>query len=492
MALVMASGFNWSMSTANSIMNPAQHPAPAIDGYFDKMPNEVVELICDQLLPHHGRNFGEKKDLVAFARLNRNLKDIARKVLFRDITITFTLKDQLPAQLQRWRPQAWETPDIVRALQNDAKLRGCVRSLQLRLHPFPVWHWTLDGIKDIKARMSVNTPLEGVDWNRYFYIDRHSLLVRDMRSLSGRQNSVVHGYSVLYAVRCCQPRSNAWTVDLGPTLQQLMSQLPTLQHVETADAESSPYLANLHPMRQWSLSYSDALLIQTAPRSVRSISVRSWPPANTGAYARNNRLISPSSGPQRSQSLIRDGAHFRELAIDITNSWGAFSSSEMFELDSWRDTLQQLRNLTTLTLSPSGQAQHPAHVQFLAQSGGLDPALNHLLNGTVVLQHLRTVTLLRWTLPVTIFSQKVQTSFPSLERMRLHSIVVLSDTERQGEERWMQLVDGVKQNGKVSVTVREPKVCTRSRRRPSYTVFTMSKQATLRLEGHLKQKAARQ
>ena len=58
---------------------------------------------------------------------------------------------------------------------------------------------------------------------------------------------------------------SAWTHDLEPIVRQLMKDFPRLEHVEKADFQSSHYLPQFSIMRDWSVRYSDALILRDAP-----------------------------------------------------------------------------------------------------------------------------------------------------------------------------------------------------------------------------------
>lgn len=113
-------------------------------------------MICEYLMPND-RSYTDNKDVITVSHLNRHMNSIARRLLFRNISITFSVKDELPSQVQQWRPQSWETPQIIGLLRGDGDLRSYVQSVRLRLYPFPLQDWTKASFDDIRARLAVNT-----------------------------------------------------------------------------------------------------------------------------------------------------------------------------------------------------------------------------------------------------------------------------------------------------------------------------------------------
>lgn len=468
-----------------------QLAAASTMGDWSVLPPELLLMICELLLPQHDRSFDRKHDLVTVSRFNRTLNATANKVLVRDVTITFTLRDELPAVLQRWQPQAWEIPAVMRLLQGSGDLRSYVRSLQLRLCPFPVHEWTTERFNSIKARLKANTEAWGDTERRRSFFNVRDFNNSSPRSVQARQEFIVDAYTALFLWRCGWPDTTPWTRDLEPLLQQLLAQLPNLEHIETADMGFSPRLGPAHPMPQWSLSYADALVLRTAPRAVRSICFRSWPvsPISIDVDDEDNHVASHASDARRLQDFVRNGAQFMELTIDshmpvLMTGMGIASDTV---LDIWRQGLLQLRNLTTLTL-----LQPPCNIVYsgageLARQGKLDPKLDHLFNEALILENVKTLTLVHWLVPATLFVDRLRKALPALKKLYLQGVAILSEKQRQGEQLWLQCADALQQDGKVSVAVSEPKVCVKWKRYSRHEVVTMRKQARLALEGRLGQ-----
>ena len=87
---------------------------------LDTIPPEIALEICEHLV--NNQNPSNKKDLLSAHGAHSNLHAAARIPPFRDITVTFALQDDLPAQLEPWQPRAWEVPDFVRGLQGSSEL----------------------------------------------------------------------------------------------------------------------------------------------------------------------------------------------------------------------------------------------------------------------------------------------------------------------------------------------------------------------------------
>lgn len=62
------------------------------------LPLELLFMICEHLLPSE-RSFTDKSDLLTVYQLSSRVSATARELLFRDITITFILKEVLPRNL---------------------------------------------------------------------------------------------------------------------------------------------------------------------------------------------------------------------------------------------------------------------------------------------------------------------------------------------------------------------------------------------------------
>lgn len=429
-------------------MNPAQQTATANNGDLSVFPPEVLGLICECLLPENDHAFSDKPDVVTFGQLNRSCNAAATKFLFRDITITFTVKNELPHQYEQWISPAWKMPELVQALQGSSGLRACVKNMRLRLCPVPVQDWTDESFNDIRARLQIHTGYWG---SPAFDPRRQFPKIRDFNKdvppkVPKRQEFVFDAYCAAYIWRCSWPEVYPWTETLEPLLRSLMSTLPALHHMETADAANDMLLSRSDAMMQWSLSYSDTLILRTFPPSVRSVGLRSWPPpaaiANDtqGGYLLGNQ----ASNPQRPQDFMRSGAQLTELTIDCSSHY-FWSASPSPVLDGWRDGLRQLRHLTTLTLSREPSRQVETTPRSLALKERIDIRLEYLFNEALVLQHVKTLTLIHWQCPAALFAERILASFPELSRLYLRSAVIFfCDNQRDGEYQWIEFAYAMK------------------------------------------------
>lgn len=256
---------------------------------LSNLPPELILTICELLIPPDERIYSGRTDLITVCQLDRNLNATVRRLLFRDITLTFTLKDELPAEWAEWQEQRWETPEIIGLLQGSEELRDHVRNVRLRIYPFPIGEWTVESFDDIRQRLVTNSDSREDIHFRHMTDHARDLRKRDPRSAAGYQRFVIHAYAALCLCRCGWPEMMTWTENLAPVLQQLFDQLPRLQHLETADMTNDPYLPPFeresfvptpadmrsHIMYQWSTSYADKLILRTAPTKVRSVCFKS-------------------------------------------------------------------------------------------------------------------------------------------------------------------------------------------------------------------------
>ena len=176
--------------------------------------------------------------------------------------------------------------------------------------------------------------------------------------------------------------------------------------------------------------------------------------------------------------FTRKGTTLTTLEIDC-QSYCSYSTHDVHDI--WRRGLLQLAHLTRLTLVGRPTSKIKAGALWLADPGSLDQKLDFLLHEALVLQHVKVLTLGYWVLPATPFISKVQSAFPVLRRLHLNGVALLSHDLRQGEGLWNQILAALRQSGRMSMVVREPKVCIQSRA-VDFEVVTMRKPARLVIE----------
>lgn len=132
---------------------------------LDNLPPELILVIYEKVAPHH-QSYSGRRDLINICNVNRQLNCTVRQLLFRNITITFSLQDNVPVNLQKGQPRAWETSSLVDMLQDSAAVRSHVKSLRLRFYLYPIRKWDDASFKSIEERLKVNTRHWGDEFSR--------------------------------------------------------------------------------------------------------------------------------------------------------------------------------------------------------------------------------------------------------------------------------------------------------------------------------------
>ena len=451
------------------------------------LPAEVILLICEQLFPDT-RSYDDRKGLFNIHAVNRHFRDSMRKRLFRNITLTFSLQDDLPSTFQEWESRAWEAPHMVSLLQDNADIRSSVRSLRMRFQLFPLQEWTDTSFDSIKRRLEVNISDLANKHTRMFTGDGRDFTKIRTRNVKERQEYVVLAYTALFVIRCGLSPTKNWTQNLAPMLRQLLHQLPNLQEVESIGADDAKFRISL-TMRKLCLGYADTLVLRTTPPQTSGICFRSWPPwLRSLSPLYESDLTSRHSDTQRTQDFIRVGSQFTALTIDSgDNSLAVTDWPDDPALNVWREGLQQLRYLTTLTLSAKLERYYGDSLTAQARTGRLDHRLEDLFDTALVLDHVKELRLRHWTVPAMILHRKLTRSFPALRKLELHNFAILCSSRRQGEEMWREWIDAIAEDGEVRVVLSMPKVCV-DLRDPTYPadrefeIVDLGREARLALE----------
>lgn len=284
----------------------------------------------------------------------------------------------------------------------------------------------------------------------------------------------------------------AWAHDLRPVLQQFLANLPVLDHIETARVERGDQFSTRYAVDWDSLSYTDTLIFSAATPRVRSVCFRGWPsPAMLKNYDNVPDQGNAATDIRRMREIVRADTRIETLTMDssiyelLYHYQNSPYDPPSLPLDIWRQGLCQLRHVTTLTLAQVPRSELPSQLTQLARGGHIDSKLEFLLGKALILDNVKTLTLTHWILPAEFLCRSIGPLAPALETLRLHSVAILSETHRQGNELWDQTVKTLRRGGDVSVVVEKPKVCVNF---GGYQrdVVPMKKKAMLALEEQLR------
>lgn len=439
-------------------------PPPEIKVDFtERLPPELLSMIVEYLAPTDRSMYADKEDLSAVSLTCKELRTVALPHLFETVTIAMSVTDQMPRGAQLWLPMRWNTPEIATFLSESPDLRAHIRSLRLRLLPCPIEQWTdaqfierkeyLNEQVSIFKRLPVHAQAKG-------------LAVLDFGAHRGSQTArqlfIMDAYQALLQLYCAGGRYEhlgPWTDDAAPLLRPLLLPLPKLRHLGTAFAEAD------HGLYHRALLYADRLILRTAPPTVDSVSLHSWPDCFSAVdgykltdYYRPD-ILNQSVMDPRVANLAARAPHITTLSLSRAasrSSPGRLSPHAQL----WRSALQQFHCLTTLTLS---QIQWNTHDAGLVEHRHAWPALQDLIFG-VVLPAVKSLTLTRWNVSPTLFTDAstrcLRKAFPALAHLGLYDVAIRAADQKRGQRLWTAMVTDILTHVRGAVVVEHARLLT--------------------------------
>ncbi|KAK5698400.1 hypothetical protein LTR17_023696 [Elasticomyces elasticus] len=344
---------------------------------LDAVSQEVHNIILTHLSPSDDERHHNKKDFQTYSLICKATSAAVKPSLFQHMSVTIRLNDVLPLD------QAdWTAPGLTGVLRDSPWLAEHVKSLQLRIEPFPFRNWDDEEFAALVARWAVTSDAGAFD-------------LRTMTSAAHSTPSpergfwVVKAYSSLWKTRLAQ-----WYPLLQktrPLVVALFELLPKVNHVEAGQWHKRLTRKIKFPlpekggikttMRLLSDSGAATALVNTFPATVKSYSFRCHiNPGSIGAPAQdfveylplgidNQPIFDPAAtGPDPNwmdftTGLVGRSSQLERLDLNICNlqsvrfHWSVPSpvTSPDFAATYWRTLLLSMHNLKDLTLTTSDE-----------------------------------------------------------------------------------------------------------------------------------------
>lgn len=432
------------------------------------LPPELLNRVADFLVARGDDNYSNKKDLQSANITCKTLNTIMTPRLFRDLTVTFGVTDQLPnAGLQ------WARPAVLDGLETSPGLGALVQRLQLRIEPFPSKHWWTDeDFEPLVMRIDNVKPPPG-----------HQTLAKGFPPLQFRRNRqtwVVYVYSQLYHTVGKRP----FLADANPLLTELLHLLPGLQHVQAAPWRQRRSLREhrfFGPLQTLSYILGSAMLLDTMPPSVRSYGTRCSPLPCTdstqiylGSHYSAPRVWEKCLTPggfstidlRRVGSLLASGAcQWEKLELDVsemqafvllrqqTISQPHLLLSPQKARNCWQSFLNQQTGLKVLSFTSM-----ESWTRWRQVAGDRRRYLDIIFDG-VFMPNVVCLRLKDWFMTEPFLSRKLWDIFSHLEHLTLDEVVMTGDTE----DSWHAAVSALPlvkdQTRTVQIAIKAPKYC---------------------------------
>ncbi|KAK3619882.1 hypothetical protein LTR22_025809 [Elasticomyces elasticus] len=327
---------------------------------LDAVSQELHNIILTHLRPPEDERYHNKKDFQTYNLVCKATSVAVKSSLFQHMSVTIRLNDVLPLDQAEWM-----APGLVGVLRDSPWIAEHVKSLRLRIEPFPFRAWDDEEFSALVARWATTSDAGALDL-------RVQLVVAD---------ELAQWYPLLQKTR--------------PLVIALFELLPNVHHVEAGRWHKRVTRKVIFPltekggmettMRLLSDSGAATALVNTMPATVKSYSFRCHiNPGVIGAHAQdfieylplgidNQPMFDPAAtGPDHNwmdftTGLVRRSSQLERLELNICNlqtarfHWSAPSpvTSPDFAAAYWRTLLLSMHNRKDLTLTTSDDDMPP-------------------------------------------------------------------------------------------------------------------------------------
>ncbi|KAK5700009.1 hypothetical protein LTR97_006143 [Elasticomyces elasticus] len=476
------------------LTNPKQHkvrkakPAPyAGPDMLSPLPTELHDHILEFLVPDGDERYVNKQDIQAVHLSCHAMGAAAKPWLFRHIGVTIRLDGGLPVQNAQWEP-----PRLLRLLEATPWIGELVKSLQLRVEPFPTKEWTDAEFDDFVSRLNLLPDMPPIN-----QIRQGPGLHPSFRQMWVKRRYLTHVYEWL----------SLWYPMVKGAQQHVTAVFKVLPALRHAEAGQWRKLSSQEKEKQWLfrdsephelllLSYAGAAtaLLSALPSQVDSYGFRYYPhvTVSTRQHLYQDRGHLPFGIDDRpvlnAMQITHPGQdagfmHFttsmdlrvsqmRSFDLDFGNlqhDWIGFQHWAIkVSKGDWRRTLQSMHSLSKLGLSSCDGHVYNLHIprdspQGKVTSGHLsgDRAGRHLdaLLYGLVMPSVTRLHLNSWAITVSTLLSVLPVAFPNLRSLLLEAVVIIGGSAKAWNDALIVLPEPTSSARSISIDILAPKYC---------------------------------
>ncbi|KAK3619686.1 hypothetical protein LTR22_025895 [Elasticomyces elasticus] len=454
------------------------------------LPTELHDRILEFLIPDGDGRYVSKHDIQAMHLTCQIMSAAAKPWLFRHMGVTIRLDGGLPVQNAQW-----EAPRVLRVLDAAPWMGELVKSLQLRIEPFPTKEWTDEEFDDFVSRWNSLPNLRALH-----QIPEGFRRIRPHPEI--RQRWIQRAY--LIHLKVWQSHWYRMVQGVQQHITAVFKVLPALRHVEAGQwrRSSSPEEQSLFPDHEpyelLLLSYAGGAtaLLSALPTQVDSYTFRSHPPPTPILWQHLHRrrghlplgidnqpsfesvqAADPAQDNElmhftRSMALRVSQMHNFDLNIgDLQYDWIGFQDwgiklSRGGTAVYWRGILHSMHKLRNLALtSCDGQVHRPG----LARDSPSVTVMSSQLCGDRVGRHLDalldglvmpSVTSLRlnsWAITASTMLSVLPVAFPNLRILVLEAVIIVGDSADAWNDALSVLPEPTSSAQSILIDIRAPK-----------------------------------
>ncbi|KAK4549052.1 hypothetical protein LTR36_007508 [Oleoguttula mirabilis] len=421
--------------------------------HLSVLPNELLVHIASFLTGTEDTLDARKEVYQNVNLVCKALHNVIEAFLYEDMVLTINLTDELPPDRA---PLRWTRPPLQSIFEQAPKLAAFVRSIRLRIEPFPFEEWTAERCREVLGKLKGRKP----------YAYPHGPFTPP----EGRETLVATAYCERIS-ECCSDddwvqRGQPVAEDATRLLVDVLRLVSNLKHVQVAAWRNSIRKRNTVTMQQ-SLAYATQLLLTAAPACVDSLRIVALESQRAG-YRLPWDLYNAASNHDPNfgvpdymldpvNFLPHPVEHFHTrlstFAVQLTSLYVEVCANA---LNYWARVLVNLPNVTKLAVSFAGDLSSHKETRRCLQ----------ILLGQLVMPQVTHLDLVNWVATSSFLVAIPQRKLVALKHLRLHGIVL--DTERtKGEFAWPDVIQRLLASGTSlqAVDVEEPCQCAFKRRR---------------------------
>jgi len=390
------------------------------------LPPELLQIIVNSLTEQDTDHYIRNATLRKLAATSHHYYHFLLPLVYETATLAFTAEYHVPTAASLLR---WQKPKLQNLLDERPEICPLIKSIHIRIEPFPVRRWTVRDCHQLMMHVHYLTPISG---GPCAGMRRRKPSLSLPLKPSDQQDLVIGIYAEIFEHAYKDEWHSPFAQDVTDTARQVLASLPSLRHAEVVGWRQDivrrrcPLSSQLERL---SFAYAHRLMLTCIPLHVRSAKFtcmaaqkeRSlWGDYNPFGVSREllsaGRILSGSIN--RLDNEYPALKQLTKLRIDISGlrSWMATSgpaTEPAFRY--WQNFLNRMSGVSELGLGYTEGGERVQKERYLEE----------LFRG-VTMPAVERLELRDWIVTVPLLTEQIQRSFPSVQHLRIVGCVMES------------------------------------------------------------------